>query len=479
MSGSYDPLNPPKRAGFYSRIVAAAEIVATGGSGGIVATPIVTDWGPAGITRVTNQREFEAEYGTADDEGHFGVVGALTGTGETDNGASEVLVQRVIPSAAAYAERDFNNTTPAAAVNIRAKYKGTRGNSITVTFRDHPSEAGVDQLLVYLSGDLIETYNYAQTDIAALVADVNANSDLLFLTQLVTGVAMAAVTAQALTDTAGANGTAVAGDYTAAFAALETENLNILIIPGMTDSTILAAARTWISTMNSTMRRIVLVTGGADAETFGAATTRSALSPTNENIVNLGYNMFTDPSGTARNTAEIAGYVAGMIAAAGPKRSITFARLPEGFELTVAPTYDEIISALEGGLVVMTKDALGIRIEKGITTFTDANDADKPLDVMSRIQQVRTIHQIENDLTEATEGEWIGKVQNTDKSREAYVGMLLAYFRRLEGENILKPGSSVRLDETQDNTGDTLYPIYSIEMASAIERVLAIGEVTA
>lgn len=479
MSGGYDPLNPPKRAGFYSRIVAAAESVAVGGSGGIVAMPIVTDWGPSGITRVANQREFEAEYGTAADDAHFGVVGALTGTGEVGDGASEVLVQRIIPSAAAYAERDFNNTTPAAAVNISAKYKGTRGNSITITFRDHPSEAGVDQLLVYLSGDLIETYNYAQTDIAALVADVNANSALVFLTQLVTGVAMAAVTAQSLTDTAGANGSAVAGDYTTAFAALEAQDLNILAMPGMTDSTILASARTWIGNMNSTMRRIMLVTGGATSETFSAATTRSELSPTSENIVNLGYNMFTDPDGTARNTAQMVGHVAGMIAAAGAKRSITFARLPEGFDLTVAPSYDEIISAIESGLVVFSKDALGIRVEKGITTFTDATDVDKPLEVMSKIQQVRTIHQIENDLTETTEGEWIGKVQNTDKTRDAYVGMLLAYFRRLEAENILKPGSSVRLDETQDNTGDTLYPIYAVEMASAIERVLAIGEVSA
>lgn len=479
MAGGYDPLNPPQRAGFYNRIVAAAEAVAVGGAGGIVAVQTISSWGPEGLSRITNEREYTALFGSASDDARFVVAGALTATGEVGDGASEVIVQRIVPAAAAYASRNFNNTTPAAALTVRAKYKGTKGNDITVTFRDHPTESGVDQLLVYVSGDLVESYNYAQTDIAALVADVNADSDWLFLTQIITGVAMAAVTSQALTTVAGANGTAVAGDYAAGLSVLEAENLNILALANVTDATILAATRQWISDMNTTARRIMFVHGGAAAETFSAAMTRSDLSADNENIVNLGYNMFTDPDGTSRSTAQMVGHVAGMIAGAGAKRSITFARLPEGFELTVAPTYDEIVSALGGGLVVFSKDARGVRIERGITTFTDNNDADKPLAVMSKIEQVRTIHLIENDLTEVTEGDWIGKVKNTDKTRDAYVGMLLAYFRRLETENILKPGSAVRLDDSQDNTGDTLYPIYSIEMASAIERVLAIGEIAA
>jgi hypothetical protein len=364
-------------------------------------------------------------------------------------------------------------------LTVRAKYKGTRGNDITITIRNHPTEASVDQLLVYLNGDLRETYNYAETDINALAADVNDNSNLLHLTVTVSGVAMTAVTGSALNTTAGADGTAVAGDYADGLDALEAEDLNILVVAGITDSTIVAATRTWISDMNATMRRIMLVTGGAASETFSTATTRSALTSADENVVNLGYNMFTDPDGTARSTVQMIGHVAGMIAAAGAKRSITFSRLPEGFDLTVAPTYDEIISAIEGGLIVFTKDARGVRIERGITTFTDDNDADKPLEVMSSIQHVRTLHQIENDLTEVTELEWIGQVQNTDKTRDAYVGMLLAYFRTLEREAVLDSGSTVRLDDTQDNTGDALYPIYAINLGSAIERVLAIGEVAA
>lgn len=476
MAGGYDPNNPPIRAGFYSRIQAAAEAAATGGDGGIVAVPIVGNWGPvAEFNRVANQTEYEALYSTTDNDDHFFMVGAFTGNGEVGNGAQELLVYRLDLAGAATAEKDFENDDSDPAINIAAKHQGTRGNDITITFRDDPTDGGNDQMLVYVDGGLVETYTYVEDDLASLVDDANANSEWVSLTLLIDGVVMTFVTGIALDDTAGANGTAVLSDYTDALSLFEAEAFNILAIPDMTDASILAALRTFCEDQNANARRFMIVTGGG-SESVSTALTRSALSDDNENVVNMGHNEFIDPNGAARLSSEMVGYVCGMIAGAGAKRSITFDRLPSGFNLSVSPTLDDINAAITGGLLIFSKDANGVKVEKGITTFTDATDPNKPLADFSKIKSVRTIHQIENDLTEVTELEWIGKVVNNDKTRDGYVGMVLSYLRRLEDENILKPGSTVRLDDTQDNTGDTLYPIYGISIAQAIERVLAIGE---
>lgn len=478
MAGGYDPNNPPVRAGFYSLIRAAAEAAATGGAGGIVAFPVHGDWGPVGVFKTSrNQSEYEAVYGTSDIDERVFMRDAFTGNGQEGNGAQELLTYRMPVTGQATAEKDFNNTTPAAAINIAAKYPGTKGNDITITFRDNPTDSAYDQMLVYVGGSLVETYTYLNTGIASLVQEANEKSNWVKLTLLVGTTAMAPVTGVSLTDTVGANGTPVLADYTDAMTVFESEAFNIFAIPNMTDSSILAALRSWCETQNATARRFMIVTGGAAGETFSAAINRSALSPENENVVNCGYNSFISPDNVIYSSAEIVGFLCGMIAGAGSKRSITFDRLPAGWSLAVTPSIDDINEAINNGLVIFSKDANGVKVEKGVTTFVNSVDPDKPLEDFSKIKSVRTIHQIENDLTQITELEWIGKVPNTPQSRDGYIGALLSYLKTLEDQSIIQNGSSaVRLDETQDNTGDTLYPIYSIAIVDAIERVLSIGE---
>jgi phage tail sheath gpL-like len=381
-------------------------------------------------------------------------------------------------SGQAYAVKALTNTTPATAINITAKYKGTLGNSLTVTVRDHPTEAGIDQLLLYLSGTLVETYNYAQTDITDLVAQINDGSDYITAAVAVTGVALTAVTASAFAS--GADGTAVGSDYTDAMEAFEAQPFDIFTVPDMTDSGILASLRAWNEEMNGSARRFILVTGGGDSESMSTAVTRSQLSDDNENIVNVGMNMFTDPDGAARRTSEVVGHVAGMIAAAGPRRSVTFATMPDGWQLTAAPSRDEIEVAIDGGVLCFSQNANGVRVEVARTTYTVTTDDNKPYDTFSKIKYVRTIHAIENQFTQVTEEMYIGKVPNTPEGRSNYAGSMLGLLRTLEGENVLKKGTShFRLDATQDNTGEVLYPIWGTEFTSAIERVLSIGNVSA
>lgn len=476
MSGGWTNANKPERSGFYNAITAAAEAVVSGGSGGIAALAGVLDWGPVGTTvAVTNQREFEEAFGPSATVEKFAAVGAFTGTGESGSGVTELLVHRPAITGQAKAAITLEHTGTVDALTLTARYHGTLGNLITVTKQDYLPDANYDQLLVFLNGAQVEDYTYLNTDIAGLAAEINDDSDYLVAEVLVGTTALTNVSSQALTG--GANGTVTASHYSSALAALETERLNIVYLPSMTDATTLAALRQWVRDQNAGRRRVIGVTGGAGNESMAAAISRSALSDDTGDIVNLGYAAFTDSDGNARSTADMVGYVVGMIASAGSRRSITFDRLPDGFTLTRGAGDSDIVAAINGGVVTFSKDAAGIRVEKGVTTYTDDSD-EALLDVLSKIKFVRTIHQIENDLTETTETEWIGKVPNEPGSRASYLGMVGTYLGRLTGEKVIKPGWMVGFDETQDNDGDTLYLRYKIEFTSAIEKVLALGEVS-
>ena len=477
MAGEYDPNSPPVLPGFYARIRDSVAAVAQGGDLGIVAVPVVHNWGPiAEFVSVRNQTEFEAVFGDSDTDASFAVLGALTG--DTDNGgASEVLVYRMDVTGHAKAAITLDNTSAANAITLTAKHEGTFGNGITVTTRENPANAAEDQLLVYVNTSLKETFTYTAADIQELVDAVNdATTGSAFLDASLDadGTALDDVTSQPLTG--GLNGSAVAGDHTTAQTAMEGQTFNLVVVPNLTDSGILASYHAWVANLNVTIKRVMMVTGGAAAESLNDAITRSGLTSDNENFVNLGLNEFEDVDAVVHSSAEMVGYVAGMIAGAGVTKNITFNRVA-GFSLVDRPSIAEKEQAVANGVLLFDEDDRGIKVIREKTTYTD-DTPEKTFATFSSIKNVRVIHKIEGDLTVITEDEWIGAVQNTPTTRSNYVGMVLGFLRDLEDLGVLEPGSSeVEIDETQDNTGDAIYVILRYGNQGIIEQVLAIGEI--
>ena len=60
-------------------------------------------------------------------------------------------------AAAAKATRTLQNTTPAAALVLSAKYEGTYGNEIAVTCQDHIADSTQDELVVIVNGQISES----------------------------------------------------------------------------------------------------------------------------------------------------------------------------------------------------------------------------------------------------------------------------------------------------------------------------------
>jgi hypothetical protein len=440
------------------------------------------DWGPEAVaTRITSLAEFDRVCGPTNDDDRFAVEGAFTGDGTAGGKASAVYVYRMPLSGNAAASLVLTNTTPVAALTLTAKYKGTFGNSIKISTRVHPTDATKRQLLVYVGTQLVETWNYATTNITNLGAQINSTSTgsvYVVASAITSGVALTTITSSTLAS--GTSGAPITLDYTTAMSAVEGVPFNMITFPNLTDVTILAAARTWITSLNANTRRAFLVTGGGSSDAVSDAITRSALSSTVPDIVNAGgSNLVNDADTTiVKSTAQFTGFFAGIMAGYGVRRAMTFGRIP-GWSLQTRPNDDNVKAALVGGVLLCTMDDDGLRIEKQLTTYTDATNALLPYAVFSKILSVRVMHLIDTDLARLTVQFWIGIVKSNPTTRAAYVGVLTDYLKGLEKADVLSPGqNAVILDPGQDNDGDTWYPVYTIELQQAVERVLAVAVVS-
>src|SRR4029077_18272378 len=108
-----------------------------------VAIPLVHAWGPYKTpTLVTSFAEFQQVFGpTTTSRGYKAVKQAFQGSGPTGSpGAGAVLVHRFGSSSAAKATKSLQNTTPAAAITLTARYEGSYGNNLSVTTQDNAAD---------------------------------------------------------------------------------------------------------------------------------------------------------------------------------------------------------------------------------------------------------------------------------------------------------------------------------------------------
>lgn len=456
MAGEFSKSARPKRPGAYVNFVADDRQGVAPTLGSIVAVPIVHDWGPfERNVLVESLAEFEAVYGTSrDTPGYMAVQQAFRGEGlEGRGGAGGVLVHRFGGAAAAKANKALDNTTPAAALTLSARYEGSRGNDLRVTVQDYATDTTKTELILYDGTVELERFVFADTDIAGVAAAINADSDWVTATMTADGVALTPVSAVSFAG--GDDGaTLLAADWTAVMDALEVERFSVFAPFDLTDSGILASLKTWAVNLNSQGKRFFLVVGGALDETAATAIARSA-TLNDEDIINMGVGSvedsgLPDASGNPAvlSTSQLAPRLAGVVAQRGEAKSLTFARLA-GLTLRVGPTEADILSAFDGGVVVLGRDShptAPVRIEKGLTTYTTQNDPAKPYTVFRQPKYVRTMQGLEIELEQWSVENAIGELPVNDKSRDAVVAFVRSRLRAREDAKILQPGWSVGVD---------------------------------
>lgn len=411
----------------------------------VVAIPAALDWGPLGSSAdggkvVTSFAEFEQRYGSSDTAGRRAVLSAFNGMGlPGQGGAGGVLVYRMaVAGTVAPATLTLNNTTPGAALTLTARYSGTRGNRLSVAVGDDPRDpTNFDLLRLLFDGAEVERYSYAPTNIAALAADISARSSWITAASLITGVALATTAGTALA--AGNDGDVLtATEYTAATAALEFAQFSLLAFPNLTDSSIRTQVVSWVQSMEVANRPVVLVLGGAAAESLSSASTRSA-AINDPHVVNLGVGTFHDALlDRDVSTAELSPRIAGILAARGEDKALTGSEI--GGLSVVGSTgiaTGDIRAAIDAGVTVLRRTAspdAELVIAQGVTTYTTKNSAARPYNVFSEPRFIRIMDIFIRQMKEYGDSKIVGDLPTTQEARDAVrghaIGLLSSLLRR-------------------------------------------------
>jgi hypothetical protein len=491
MAGRFNPSSRPRRAGAYFNFVGIPKVVVQPAFGSIVAVPFTHDWGPVDtVVPVDSMAQFDAIYGETYSPGRLAVLQAFRGE-DLDGvlGAGRVLAYRMAGTSAAKASRVLQNTTPATALTLTARYEGTKGNNFRVTVQDYAGDATKDELILFDGSTEIERYQYPNTDIADLAAQINGTtpytiatrSDWVTAVANVTGVALTPVSSVAFTG-GDSGSTLLAADWTDLMAKLEVERFSILAPFDLTDSTILASLKTWAVGQNDKGKRFIVVVGGALNELAAAAIARAA-TLASEHFITLGIGSVRDDltldatdTPVVLSTSQLAPRVAGILAQRGNTQSLTFARL-RGLVILQGPTEQNILDAYDAGIVTLARDSdvdAPVRIEAGLTTYTVKTDTNKPYAIFSQPKFVRTMGDMEVALTERSQRYHIGRLPVNNKTREAIVGDAIRLLRAYEEAGAVQPapdGWSVSLPPGQSDDNSYVDVEIGMKFGRSLEQV--------
>jgi hypothetical protein len=478
MAGTFSKANRPRRPGGYVTFDVAQAPVIQPAVGSIVAIPFTHDWGPyKEAVLVGSVAEFQSVYGyTEASPGYTAVKQAFQGEGLPGRGgAGAVLAYRFGAGA-------VKATLVLAPLNLSAKYEGVRANSLTVTVREFTADTSKDELIVYDGTFEVERYQYTKADINNLAAQINGRSSWLAAT--VTPPGTTAITPVTNSPLAGGTdgGTLLAADWTAALSALEVERFGVFAPFDLTDAAITASLKTWVKNLNAAGKRFTAVLGGVLNETVANAVA-SAATLNDENIVRVGNGSvrdegLLDANGNPRviSTSQLAPRIAGIVAAKGEAHSLTFARLA-GTEILNGPTDAQVLTAFDGGVVVLSRDSnvdSPTRVEKGMTTFLAATATDaKPYVIYRNVKYMRTMQGIQMDVQDWAESNVIGLLPVNNKTRDFVLGYCQALLQARQEAAVVQPGWTVQVDPDPPPSDDDewIAVLIGLKFGRSVEQV--------
>lgn len=463
-----DVTSPQTRPGAYFNLVAQAIDLLEAGNTGTVLIVGRSDWGPVDTFEVlTSEGLAESVFGTGLSITKL-IRQAFRG------GAATVVGHRITGSAEAFATATLNDTLAAAALTITALYPGARANNFTLTVADHPVSGKNIELKE--SGVLLESFYAADSENDTFNDVINATSE--YITSAIPGASDLTMVDVSDSPMAGGNSGAsvIAGDYTAAQGLAENEDFDVYVQDDDTTSANQDAAAAWADARRDAGQLFMVVHGGAAAETASASRTRAqALDSVSNVYVNPG---FDDENGVSYIAQEAGARVAGLIAAKGFTKSITYAEIPDAANVETALTDADIGLSLEAGVCVLSADGAIVRVEKGINTFTSYDtDPDKDSS-FTKIRTIATLDAVVEGLDAGFKA-YIGDVTNDEDGQKSLLGAGQAFLDQLVQGRAIKPGATVALDDANPSTADQVFVKVGVTPLDSIEQVFTTVYVSA
>ncbi|MCD7805688.1 MAG: phage tail sheath family protein [Oscillospiraceae bacterium] len=314
--GTFDKTVGKVRPGTYVNFKDESQESIKGASRGTVLLPLAnTDYGPAG--------ELITLTGSAPDAAKEKIGYSVY---DTDTAGNMLLIREAFKNASTVIVYICTEGTAAASgtgggLSATAKYKGTRGNTLTYVVEENPV-SGFD-VSVYLDGSKVELYEG--------ITDATALAESAYITFTASGDLEETA---GVTLTGGADGTTANADITAFLEAADNVSFNTMAFP-FSDADLMSAAKTKVKYMRENEGKKVQVV------------VANMTSPDYEGVINVtnSYELETGKLTAVQATA----FVAGITAGATYTESNTYRSVEGAIAVVDAKSHEEAVAAINAG----------------------------------------------------------------------------------------------------------------------------------
>ncbi|WP_044480746.1 phage tail sheath family protein [Paenibacillus antibioticophila] len=421
--------------GTYINFKSAARAVGTVGERGVAAFPAPLPWGPEGVIKL----EAESFLQNAEKLLGFGAADArIRHIAAAMAHASRVLIYRLGAKGSEQAKATVGELT------ATANYGGTRGNDLQIIVQASVDEPDHYEVRTLLEGEEVD---------AQIVGSIEELVNHDFVTFTGSGE---------LTETAGAalaggvDGPVSNGDWTAALAALEAEEFDVLGVP-TDDAAIKQLAVAYTKRLREQEgKKIVTVLYNHPQANY-------------EGIISLKNSIITT-DGLAVEPIYLLWEITAMEAAANVNESLTYTEIPNAADVSPKMTYSEMIQALQNGELVLTASNGKVQIQQDINTLTTFTP--EKAKHFSKNRVVRVLDTIARDLQRTFASSYLGKIGNNADGRNLLKGEVLSYLGSLQGIGAIQNfDAESDLEVLPGNEGDAVVINLNVQPVDSIEKI--------
>lgn len=473
VGGIWSPTEKPILPGLYLNFRAQALTSIQPGSRGIVGVVVRANWGPdKQFVTINDENELIKNFTQDISNGAtaYKIIRLIL-----LGGAKRAIAYRIVDSNAAQAEVILKDSASTDVLKIKAKYKGSRGNNFKITVQTNPIDNNKKDIKLYEGTNLLKTFTFTLGSIDNAVNAVNNDitNEWIVAEKVADGNgSLANVSGVSLTGGNSGISGITSAEYMEALSKFETQEFNLFVLDGVTDTAILSSLKTWVEKLRNEGRGIIAVIGGSSdddkaSDAVSKAIQRSA-SMDYEGIVNVGVGAY---EGTIEySSAEVACWVAGLIAGQKLSESTTYATAPFT-DVNRRWTKSEMEQAVENGVFLLYHDGEKVKVLKGINSMINLRQGQS--NAWRKIRTIRVMDAINNDLVRTAERAYVGKVNNTAEGRNSLIGAMKEYMRQLALAGVIESiGWDVYLDPDYSNPEpDEVYIKWEARLTDVMEKI--------
>ncbi len=468
--GTWSTTELKVRPGLYMNFKAAAAAQISGAARGIVAIPVRANWGPIKkLVEISNEKDLIDAYtdnleggATAYKEIKFALMGA----------PKKVLAYRLADADAKKALVTLKDEESTDVLTLSTKYETDRPFKVTV--RDNIIDDNKYDIVLYEGSKLLYTFTFdkgaAAIDNAVKAVNEDKGNKWIQMIKKADGNGtLEAVTSKDLTGgNAGIEGITNA-DYMEALDVFESAVFNVLALDGICNAELQASIAAWVERVRKEGKKVLVVMGGSKEEDQDVAVSSTRSRGFNNEAVHnvtvggvLGGNEYC--------SAEIAPYIAGLIAGQKLNESITYHVTP--FEdVTNKLSNSEVIALLQAGSLVLVNDGEKVIIEQGINTLTSLKEGQN--NQWKKTRAVRVMDSISDDMLKSARDGYIGKVTNNEDGQASLIAACKQYMEKLANEGIIASDFAVMIDPQYQPSAepDEVYIYWNASITDSMEKI--------